>query len=108
VTREAWLAAWSQALDDLEMDVEATESMLSDDHRLRDTPLRDPWSPPTGLGPLPLDLRPRADAILQRQIATAEAITRSLATNRRQAAVTARIETGSRDAARPAYIDAMG
>jgi hypothetical protein len=105
MTLADWLSAWSAALDELEMDVEAAESLLADDHMMRDTPVRDPWAPPAGLGPLPLELRPRADAILARQIATAESITRALATNRRQAAVTARIETGGQSAARPAYID---
>jgi hypothetical protein len=105
VTLADWLAAWSAALDELEMDVEEAEAVLTGDHMLRETPLRDAWRPPAGLGPLPLDLRPRADAILARQLATAENITRALATNRRQAAVTARIETGGQAAARPSYID---
>lgn len=105
MTLEDWTAAWQAALDELEMDVTEAESLLTGDHMLRDTPIVNAWTPPTGLGPLPLDLRPRADAILARQLAAAEGITRALATNRRQAAVTARIETGGQAAARPAYID---
>jgi hypothetical protein len=105
MTLADWLAAWSAALDELEMDVAEAEALIAGDHLLRDTPTSDPWRPPAGLGPLPLDLRPRADAILARQISTAEQITRALATNRRQAAVTARIETGSAPASRPSYID---
>jgi hypothetical protein len=105
MTLADWLAAWAEALDELEMDVAEAEALLTGDHMLRDTPVRDAWKPPTGLGTLPLDLRPRADAILARQLATAAAITRALATNRRQAAATARIETGRQAAPRPAYID---
>jgi hypothetical protein len=105
MTLADWLAAWEAALDELEMDVADAEALLTGDHMLRDTPVSNAWNPPAGLGPLPLDLRPRADAILARQLAAAEGITRALATNRRQAAVTARIETGGQTAARPAYID---
>ena len=99
-----WHRAWAAALDDLELDVAAVEALLADSHRIRDLPPADPWSPPAGLGPLPLDLRPRADAILQRQLAAAADVARTLATTRRQAAAAARIDTG-RDPARPAYLD---
>ncbi|MGI5169979.1 hypothetical protein ACQEU3_37065 [Spirillospora sp. CA-253888] len=101
----AWHAAWSAALDALEADVAATEALLADDHRLRDLPPISPWSPPPGLGLLPLDLRPRADAILTRQLAAAQAIATALAANRRQAAVLARIETGGDGGARPTYLN---
>jgi hypothetical protein len=100
-----WRDAWTAALDELEADVARVEALLLEDHRVRDHPLTDPWAPPEGLGPLPLDLRPRADAILSRQIATAAAVTRALATNRRQAAMAERIETGGQAAPRPAYVD---
>jgi hypothetical protein len=99
-----WRQAWAQALDELELDVAAAEALLADDHRARETPRVDPWQPPEGLGPLPLDLRPRADAILTRQLAAAEALALALIANRRQAAFASKIETG--DAApRPAYVD---
>ena len=100
-----WHAEWAAALDELEADVVSVEAMLTDDHLMRDNPVTDPWSPPQGLGPLPLDLRPRADAILARQIAAAGAVSTALASNRRQAAVAARIETGGQPAPRPAYVD---
>lgn len=100
-----WNREWTAAVDALEADVAAVEAMLADDHLLRDHPTTDPWQPPQGLGPLPLDLRARADAILQRQIATTRAITIALAANRRQAAMASRIETGAHGAARPAYLD---
>jgi hypothetical protein len=100
-----WREAWAAALDELEADVVQVEALLAEDHRQRDNPLTDPWSPPEGLGPLPLDLRPRADAILARQIAATSAVALTLATNRRQAAVASRIETGNQSAPRPAYVD---
>jgi hypothetical protein len=100
-----WTSAWTAALDGLEADVTEVEQLLADDHRQRDTPLTNAWKPPVGLGPLPLDLRPRADAILTRQLSAARAITLALGTNRKQANVAARIETGSQGAPRPAYVD---
>jgi hypothetical protein len=104
MTREDWRAAWTEALDALELDVETVESLLDDEHRSRELPLADPWHPPAGLGPLPLDLRPRADAILTRQLAAAQAAAVALATNRRQAALLGAVETGA-EAKRPAYVD---
>ena len=100
-----WHAAWTAALDELETDVAQVEALLADDHLLRDNPVVNPWSPPEGLGPLPLDLRPRADAILTRQITATQAVVVTLATNRRQAAFAERVEAGGSGAARPAYLD---
>ena len=105
MTAHEWRAAWLAALDELDRDVEAVEALLIYDHSRRQLPVSDPWAPPAGLGPLPLDLRPRADGILSRQLAAANAITVALATNRRQAAVAARIETGGDTAPRPSYVD---
>jgi hypothetical protein len=96
---------WRAALDALEADVTEVEAMLAEDHRVRDNPIADPWTPPEGLGPLPLDLRPRAQSILARQIAATQAITIGLVANRRQASVAQRIEAGDNGAARPAYVD---
>jgi len=100
-----WQVEWVAALDALELDVVAAEALLTDEHRLRDLPMADPWSPPDGLGPLPLDLRPRADTILTRQLSAALALARGLATTRRHATVAERLETGGGGAPRPAYLD---
>lgn len=100
-----WRSAWVAALDHLETDIAQVEALLRTDQLIRETPTVDPWTPPEGMGPLPLDLRPRADRILARQIAAAEGIARAMAVNRRQAAVTNRIELFDSGAARPAYLD---
>jgi hypothetical protein len=99
-----WRSAWTAVLDELELDVTATDALLADTQRVRDLPISDPWSPPAGMGPLPLDLRPRADAILARQLAVAAAVTRALGTTRRQAAIATRLDTGQ-EAPRPSYVD---
>jgi hypothetical protein len=99
-----WHEAWTAALEDLEADVTQVEALLADDHRIRDLPVADPWSPPQNLGPLPLDLRPRADAILSRQIAATQAVAIALASGRRQAEMLSRVESGAVPR-RPAYVD---
>lgn len=101
---EDWREAWNAALDELEMDVAATEEMLADGHRMAETPASNLWRPPQDLGGLPLELKPRADEILTRQLAAAHKIARRLTATRQQQAVTARIETGERNK-RPAYLD---
>jgi hypothetical protein len=99
-----WRGAWTAALDELELDVASTEAMLSDGHRMAETPPTDLWRAPKELGTLPLELRPRADEILSRQLRTAEEIARRLTSTRRQQAVTGRIETGER-IKRPVSLD---
>jgi hypothetical protein len=99
-----WHHAWTAALDELEADVDQVEALLADDHRVRDLSPVDPWSPPEGLGQLPLDLRSRADAILGRQIAAARALALATVANRRQIEMTGRIEAGD-EPRRPSYLD---
>jgi hypothetical protein len=78
--------------------------MLADGRRLNETPEADPWRPPQDLGALPLELKPRADEILTRQLSAAQEIARRLTSTRQQQVVTARIETGER-VKRPLYLD---
>ena len=101
---EDWRDAWSTALDELELDVSRVEAMLADEHRHAETPPADIWRPPTELGALPLDLKPRADEILTRQLKAAEEIALRLTANRQQMAMTSRIETGEA-VKRPVYVD---
>ena len=101
---EDWRDAWTAALDDLELDVAEVETMLADEHRHAETPPADLWRPPTELGALPLELKPRADEILTRQLRVAEEIARRLTANRQQMAMTSRIETGEA-VKRPLYVD---
>jgi hypothetical protein len=99
-----WHLAWVAALDELEFDVTAAEELLAEVRRGRELPVVSAWSAPTGLGPLPLELRPRADEILTRQLRVAGEIAAGISLNRRQATVASRVESG-REAARPAYLD---
>jgi hypothetical protein len=100
-----WYAAWIAALDALELDLDSADALLEDVRRGRELPIADPWAPPPGLGPLPLDLLPRADAILNRQLTVAAALAAGISHNRRQATVASRLENDGRAATRPAYLD---
>jgi hypothetical protein len=99
-----WHQAWTEALDHMEADVGSAEALLAEDHRMRDHPVRSAWRPPDGLGPLPLELRTRADEVLLRQQAVAERLQRLMAGTARQAAVIGRIDDGQ-PAPRPSFVD---
>jgi hypothetical protein len=102
---ESWRTAWVAALDALDADVTRVEALIADAQRIRDLPLTDPWSPPPGLGPLPLDLKPRADAILTRQLNATRELAVAIAANRKQAAFAAKVESGGYGKAPPTYVD---
>jgi hypothetical protein len=101
----AWREEWVSALDALEADVETIERLIEDEHRERALPPATPWAPPTELGTLPQDLRPRADQILARQLAAAHAVTLAITANRRQTAFAAKVEVGTAGKAIPTYVD---
>jgi hypothetical protein len=102
---DSWRQAWVAALDALEADVETVEWMIQEEHRARDLPPAAHWAPPQGLGPIPLDLRPRADDILARQIAAALAASTAMTANRKQNAFASRVEVGTGGKALPSYVD---
>ncbi|MBB3083146.1 hypothetical protein [Geodermatophilus sabuli] len=100
-------AEWATVLDELEgevlaaeasMDAERNEEVEAWGRRSAD------WVPPTGLGPVPADLRERAARLLQHQLAVAEALVEAIIQSRRQRDVAARMTYA---APRPAasYID---
>jgi hypothetical protein len=102
---EPWRQAWVTALDALEADVESIERMIEDEHRQRDLPAAKPWEPSPELGPLPQDLKARANDILARQLAAAHASATAITTNRRQQAFAERIEVGTSGKSTPSYVD---
>jgi len=79
--------------------------MITEEHRSQEMPAATPWAPPPGIGPLPLDLLPRADCILTRQLAAAQAAAMAITANRRQTAFAARVEVGTPGKGVPSYID---
>jgi hypothetical protein len=88
---------WATVLDVLEGEVLAARaSMDADRHdeiaawgrRAED------WCPPSGLGPVPRDLRERAARLLQHQLAVAEELVERIIQSRRQRDVAARMSYG--------------
>jgi hypothetical protein len=97
---------WQQALAELEGEVLAAEETLAHDRaeeiatwgrRAED------WVPPSGLGPLPVDLRERAARLLQHQLAVAEALIERITQSQRQRDLAARMSYGLPPV--PSYID---
>lgn len=95
--------AWAAALDALEMDVEQAEHLL----RVGDPPEATVpgWQPPALPGALPLELRERAHALLDRQLHAASALTRAMHATGRQRAVAGRFDTGNGRAGRAVFVD---
>lgn len=90
---------WAEALDRLDEDTESAartltgatpEEVAAWGRRSTD------WVPPTGLGPLPADLRERAARLLQHQLAVAEALVEGITQSRRQRDLAARMSQSPR------------
>ncbi len=100
-----WDAAWSAALDRLDLDAAEVEAMLARTRTEADhvPAVPAPFQPPARLGPLPASLATRAQAVLERHQRLAEELTTAMTENRRQRAATAVLS--QRPAAVPVYID---
>ncbi|GIJ50834.1 hypothetical protein Val02_77200 [Virgisporangium aliadipatigenens] len=97
-----WHAAWRAALDAMEADVARIERLA---RGAQEDDEQEPWTPPAGLGPLPPELKARAEELLARQQAATHDVAVALGHNRRHAAFAARVESGDPGAPRPGYID---
>ncbi|WP_324276122.1 hypothetical protein [Blastococcus brunescens] len=89
---------WHEALVELEGEVLAAEETMARGRAeeiaawgRRSTD----WVPPTGLGPVPDDLRERAMHLLQHQLAVAEALVERITQSQKQRDVAARMSYGS-------------
>ncbi|RZU34538.1 hypothetical protein [Blastococcus saxobsidens] len=90
-------ADWHEALTELEGDVLDAQETLARGRveeiaawgrRTTD------WVPPTGLGPVPPDLRERAARLLQHQLAVAEALVERITQSQKQRTLAARMSYG--------------
>ncbi|MGY1637925.1 hypothetical protein ACI78V_14865 [Geodermatophilus sp. SYSU D00742] len=93
---------WATVLDELEGEVLAAEATMTagdlpedrvDEVAAWGRRVQD-WVPPSGLGPLPEDLRQRAARLLQHQLAVAEELVERIIQSRRQRDVAARMSYG--------------
>ncbi|NYG57024.1 hypothetical protein [Nocardioides perillae] len=94
--------AWETALDRLELDVLVCDRMA---RRGEDPPHLREWDLPTDLGPIPEDLRERAQAIHARQAAALEALAGAVVDLRRRQEDVDRGGATYAGAVRAAYVD---
>jgi len=101
-------AAWSRALTDLELDVQACERLLASLHH---DDLPDvlaglgAWAPPTHLGTLPLSLAERARVVLTRQIRVAEQLAEAAVRSQQHLELQRRMRPDDA-VSRPLFVDA--
>lgn len=102
-----WEAAWSAALDAVELDAAQVEAMVlrlrADAEHVPEAPR--PFLPPAGLGPLPASLAVRAQAVLERHQRMATDLTRAMVENQRQRRATAALAGATATSAVPVYVD---
>lgn len=101
---DAWYAAWSGALAELELDVDAAEAMIAQAHlgQLSPAPV---WVPPTGLGPMPAALVDRAQALLDRHVDVAQRLAEAANLSRRHQRAAQIVRDASSSPASPVYVD---
>ena len=97
-----WDDAWVEALTSLEMDVAEAESMLALD-RVFDQVTRDPWTPPTNLGPLPAHLVDRARTLLARQLSVSQQLASAARNSRKHDRALAQLHATA--SSPPVYVD---
>lgn len=101
-------ARWERALADLEVEVEHAEELLRVAHlpTPHDVAVRAAWRSPGDLGPLPLALLDRAQALHARQLEVAQRLAEQAAVSRRHLAATDALR--ARPDATPVYVDLQG
>lgn len=105
---DLWVAAWAEALDELELDLHSAEAQLRDAHLVGvdEVARAAAWHPRTDLGPLPAALEVRARALLERQLDTARRTAEAITRSRRQIAATRTLQGRPADSA-AVYVDAQ-
>ena len=100
-----WDAAWGAALDALELEADEVEQMLRHRDVLETAPVTPvTFTPPDGLGPLPLALADRARRLVQRQLDLSRELTIAMAGNRQQARLVGRLHREAIDDV-PVFVD---
>ena len=100
-----WDEAWVAALDAMELEADEVEQMLRHRDVLESAPVTPvTFSPPEGLGPLPIALADRARRLVQRQLDLSRELTIAIAGNRQQARLVNRLHREAVDSV-PVYVD---
>ena len=98
----SWDAAWAEALDRLERDLHRMDRLLG----AADVPDEPAWTPPTGLGPLPAHLLPRALELQERQGAMMTRLAGGLRETQHTRAYAEGQDRAEREV--PRYLDVVG
>lgn len=111
----AWGPSWEAALTGLELDVQSSERLLEEIRSKAEAHVpvvppqpQAPWTPPVGLGPMPVTLVDRAKTLLERQRQVAQELTEAIVLNRRQARAAAAVAQASArrpDGGQAVYVD---
>ena len=104
---EDFATAWVRALDDLELEVDRAEQLLSAEHSRTSEVVADPghapWVAPQLRGtPLPDTLRERAERLLERQLTVTGRLAVAMTSSRRHMDVVERLVPSD---PRPMYVD---
>lgn len=102
VSADPWVQAWTVALDELELQVDAAELMLHHLPEVGEVSARR-WAPPEGLGPLPASLQTRAQGVLDRHVEVARQTAEAIVQTRRHLRAVGAMRSGA--PAVPVYID---
>ena len=97
--------AWARALDELELEVDRAEQLLSAEHARLDEAAAcppAPWLPPSLRTPLPDTLRERAERLLDRQLVVTGRLAAAMTSSRRHLDVVERLVPSD---PRPMYVD---
>lgn len=100
---DAWSERWSEALAEMQVELDVAEALLASDHL---PPGRRVWVPPSGLGPMPAPLRARAEALVARQTEVARRLAEAASLARRHASAAEHLRASG--PARPVYLDTAG
>jgi len=107
--RPARESAWVRALAEMEQVADRAEDLLraarAPGDAGVDVVVTEPWRTPRGLGPLPVDLAPRAAALVERQRDLVRRTADQLGEHRRRLRTADALRT--REAAVPVYLDAQ-
>ncbi len=97
-------AAWARALDELELEVDRAEALLSAEHARTGEPghALGAWVPPRLATPLPDTMVERAERLLERQLLVAGRLAAAMTSSRRHLDVVERLVDAD---PRPMYVD---
>ena len=99
--------SWASVLHDLARDAAEHERLLAAvrEGESEELPAAAAWTPPSGLGPLPVDMREQAMQVLQRQLDLATRIAEAQTHNSEQQRLTERLIGGYGRTTAPAFFD---